>query len=344
MDSFSTKVRTFDAFPKIDPHKTQRSSSGGFSTLVTALFILLVTWVEIGGFLGGYVDHQFIVDDKLTSDLFINLDMLVAMPCEYMHTNVMDVTHDRLLAGELLNFQGMNFFVPDIVQMDSENNDHNTPDLDEVMRETVRAEFNVAGTRMNEDASACHIYGSIPVNKVAGDFHITGKGFGYADRHRVPFEKLNFSHVIMEFSFGEFYPMIKNPLDFTGKISSQKLQSYKYFMTAVPTLYEKLGIEVDTYQYSLTEQHRAITTDETGLPSDIPGLYFKYDFDTIKLLIAEKRIPFLQFVARLATIVSGLFIVATYLYKLYSKTITLIFGKKFAYKDTEKLDGGLLGL
>ena len=61
-------------------------------------------------------------------------------------------------------------------------------------------------------------FGSIPVNQVRGDFRITGKGFGYRDRLHVPFESLNFSHVIQEFSFGEFYPYLNNPLDATGRL------------------------------------------------------------------------------------------------------------------------------
>lgn len=342
MDTFTTKVRTFDAFPKVDSQHTVRSSRGGFSTLVTIVCGLLILWIEVGGFLGGYVDHQFTIDEKVRSDLSLNLDMLVAMPCEFIHTNVKDITDDRFLAGELLNFEGTNFFLPGGFAINSQNDEHDTPDLDEIMQESLRAEFRVAGARANEGAPACHIFGSIPVNQVKGDFHITGKGFGYFDRLNVPYEALNFSHVISEFSYGEFFPFIDNPLDFTGKVTDEKLQAYKYFSKVVPTVYEKLGVVIDTNQYSLTEQHNAYSIGPSGRPNGIPGIYFKYDFEPIKLIITEKRLPFIQFVSRLATIIGGLLVLAGYVYRLYDKLLKILFGKRYANRDTEKLRGGLL--
>lgn len=342
MDSFSKKVRTFDAFPKIDSEHTVQSKRGGLSTLLTGFCALLILWVEVGGYLGGYVDHQFKIDDQVNTDMSINLDMLVAMPCEFLHTNVMDITDDRFLAAELLNFQGTDFILPEGFQINKHNDAHDTPDLDEIMQETLRAEFRVSGARIHEDAPACHIFGSIPVNQVSGDFRITGKGFGYRDRLIVPFQALNFSHVIKEFSYGDFYPFINNPLDFTGRTTEEKLQAFKYYSKVVPTMYERLGIEIDTNQYSLSEQHRVYKTDPRGRPQGVPGIYFHYDFEPVKLIISEKRIPFLQFVARLGTILGGIMILAGYLYRMSEKLIKILYGKKYAERDTEKKKGGLL--
>lgn len=344
MDSFATKVRTFDAFPKVDQEHTVRSARGSLSTMLTVFLTLVIVWIEIGGFLGGYVDHQFIVDHQVHDGVHINLDMIVAMPCEYVHTNVVDITDDRFLAAELLNFEGCNFFTPPMFQINNENQDHETPDLDHVMQENLRAEFSVEGGRFNQGrgSPACHIFGSIPVNQVSGDFHITGKGLGYRDRLFVPFDALNFSHIISEFSYGTFYPLINNPLDFTGKVTTEPLQAYKYFAKVVPTVYKKLGMEIDTNQYAITEQHRLFKLRPDGRPEQIPGIHFKYDFEPIKLLIAEKRIPFVQFVARLGTIVGGLLILAGYLFRLYEKVLKVLFGRKYAERDTEKKQGGLL--
>lgn len=341
MENFSKKVRTFDAFPKVDSEHTVRSSRGGYSTLLTVFCGLLILWVEVGGYLGGYVDHQFKIDDQINTDLSINIDMLVAMPCEFIHTNVRDITDDRFLAGELLNFQGRDFFLPNGFRINDINDDHYTPDLDEVMQESFRAEFRLEGVRVDQGEPACHIFGSIPVNQVSGEFHITARGFGYRDRLTVPFQSLNFSHVISEFSYGEFYPFINNPLDFTGKVTTEKLQAYKYYSKVVPTLYERLGLEIDTNQYSLTEQHHVYGV-KNGRPGGIPGIYFKYDFEPIKLIISEKRIPFLQFIARLGTVVGGLLIFAGYLYRFYEKILSIFYGKKFVNKDTERKKGGLL--
>ncbi|KAI5968387.1 hypothetical protein CANMA_002378 [Candida margitis] len=343
MDSFSKRVKTFDAFPKVDPSSQVRSQRGGFSTLLTYFFGLLILWVEIGGYIGGYVDRQFIVDDALRSDLTINLDMIVAMPCEFLHTNVEDITRDRFLAGETLNFEGIKFFIPPGFSINNPNDFHETPDLDEVMQESLRAEFGQLGRRVNEGAPACHIFGSIPVNQVKGDFRITAKGFGYRDRSFVPLEALNFSHVIQEFSYGDFFPFLNNPLDATGKVTDEKLQMYQYHAKVVPTLYEKLGLEVDTTQYSLTEHHHVVKVDShSKRPQNIPGIYFAYEFEPIKLVIREKRIPFLQFIAKLGTIAGGLLVAAGYLFNLYEKLLVLLFGKKYVEQGKERKEGGLL--
>lgn len=342
MDSLSQKVRTFDAFPKVDAQHQVRSSRGGFLTLVTIACGLLIFWVEVGGYWGGYVDHQFVLDRALHLELTINMDVIVAMPCEFLHTNVRDITDDKFLAGELLNFQGVAFMAPDFYNINHANDKHVTPDLDEVMQDLMRAEFTTLGLRVHENAPACHIFGAIPVNQVKGEFHITGKGLGYRDRLVVPRELLNFLHVINEFLFGEFYPFIDNPLDQTGKVTEEKFMAYRYYTTVVPTEYERLGIVVDTNQYSLTEQHVVHAALPNGRPTLVPGIFFKYDFEPIKLRIVERRMPFLQFVARLATILGGLLVLAGYAYRLYEKVLGLVFGKRWVMRDTEKLRGGLL--
>lgn len=336
MNNFSSKVRVFDAFPKVAPEASVRSQRGGFSTVLTMFCGLLIVWIQIGGYLGGYVDRQFAVDNEIRSDLQINIDMLVAMPCQFLSTNVLDITQDRYLARESLNFQGTSFFLPEFFTINSENSDYQTPELDEIMQETIRAEFNVVGAKVDEQAPACHIFGSIPVNHVKGEFIVFPRLALTVDRLSISQESYNLSHVISEFSYGTFYPFILNPLDFTGKVTENHRQSYTYFAKVVPTQYEKLGIVVSTYQYSLTEIHRPV---EHG---QVPGLIFAYSFEPIKLTIREKRISFMEFVAKLSTILSGLLIAAGYLFRLYEALLRVLFGKKYTEKDTEKKQGGLL--
>lgn len=338
MEYYSNQVRVFDAFPKVKPEHEMRSQRGGLSTLLTIFLSLLIVWVQIGGFLGGYVDRKFFVDQNIQLELDVNVDLVVAMPCQFLTTNVMDITSDFYMAGEVLNFEGTSFNVPDFFRINSENSEHDTPDLDEIMRETLRAEYNIQGARVNEQAPACHIFGTIPVNHVKGEFYIVPRGTVHRDRLVVASEGYNFSHVIYEYLYGDFYPFINNPLDFTGKITTEHFQMYKYFAKVVPTLYEKLGLEVDTYQYSLTEVHHRVL-EEHAQPA---GLYFAYSFEPIKLTIREKRISFVSFVAKLATIVAGLLIAVGYILRLYEKLLRILFGKKFVEKDTEKKTGGLL--
>lgn len=338
MDNFSQKVRVFDAFPKVAPEASVRSQRGGFSTILTISCALLIIWIQIGGYLGGYVDHQFAIDNETRLELKINLDILVAMPCQYLSTNVMDITSDRYMAGEVLNFQGTGFYVPEGFAINKENSDYNTPELDEIMQETLRAEFSMAGARANLEAPSCHIFGTIPVNHVRGEFFIVPRGTMRRDRALLDPLAYNLSHVISEFSYGDFYPFINNPLDFSGKVTTENTQRYRYFTKLVPTLYEKLGLTVDTYQYSLTEIHDL--ADKEGVQP--PGIYFGYSFEPIKLTIREKRIGFFLFVSRLLTILSGLLIAAGYMFRLYIKVLSVLFGKKYVERGTERKSGGLL--
>lgn len=129
-----------------------------------------------------------------------------------------------------------------------------------------------------------------------------------------------------------------NPLDFTAKVTLEKNQVYNYYAKVVPTLYEKIGLVIDTYQYALTEIHHPAR----GRGLAPPGIFFSYSFEPIKLSIREKRISFFQFVSRIATILSGLFIVAGYFYRLYEKLLVVLFGKRYVDKDREKKEGGIL--
>lgn len=338
MESFSKQVRVFDAFPKVDAQHSVRSLRGGLSTILTMFCMLMILWIQIGGYLGGYVDHRFTVDKEIRLSLNINIDMVVAMPCQFLVSNVMDITSDSYLAGEVLNFQGIGFKIPEMFRLNSHNDDHETPELDEIMTETLRAEYSMTGARINEDAPACHIFGTIPVNQVKGEFYIIPKGLMYFDGLVVSLSSYNFSHVIYEYLYGEFFPFINNPLDFTAKTTDETQQRYKYFAKVVPTVYEKLGLEIDTNQYSITEIHHA-REDETLRP---PGIYFSYSFEPIKLYIKEKRIGFILFLAKLATILSGLLIAGGYLFRLYEKLLLILFGRRYVEKDTEKKDGGIL--
>lgn len=331
-------LRVFDAFPKVAPEHSVRSSRGGLSTVATIVLGLLFLWVEFGYYMGGYVDRQFSVDSEIRDVLQINIDMVVAMPCANLITNVQDITADQYLAGETLNFQGCNFLVPEFIRLNSDKVDYETPELDEVMQESLMALYNSQGLRVDQEAPACHIFGTIPVNHVKGEFYIIAAGNRWIQPPTVPVELYNFSHIISEFSYGNFYPFINNPLDFTGKTTDKNMQTYSYFSKLVPTTYEKLGIEVNTYQYSLTQMAREL---RELLGRDMPGIFFHYSFEPIHLLIREKRIGFILFVARLATILSGLLIAAGYLFRLYERVLRVMFGKRFVDRDTEK-KGGIL--
>ncbi|ONH68031.1 ER-derived vesicles protein ERV41 [Cyberlindnera fabianii] len=324
MSSRMSSLKTFDAFPKVASTHTVRSTRGSYNTIFTFLCLLFLTWAEIGSFFGGRIDHQFVVDNTVSQNLTINVDILIAMPCNFLHTNVRDLTDDRFLAAEALKYEGFSFFIPPSYRVNDDKS-VTTPDLNEIMAEGIVAQFMDRGDHKQSGHPACHIYGSIPVTKVSGDFHITAKGYGYRDRAHVDIEALNFTHVISEFSFGQFYPYINNPLDATAR----------WFQRNIISSVQKL-IQTNTLCHY---KKKTYSLENRG----IPGIFFKYDFEPITMIVEDKRIPFLQWLVRLATIYGGVIVAAQWSMKALDNLLILFYGKKFASRGSEKssslLDG-----
>ena len=86
--------------------------------------------------------------------------------------------------------------------------------------------------------SYCRIFGTLPINRVRGSLHITGKGQGINFFASQP-ETLNFTHQVSELSFGDFYPYFDNPLDMTYKVTHENKHTFQYKLDVVPTQYEK---------------------------------------------------------------------------------------------------------
>ncbi|CAG2122828.1 unnamed protein product, partial [Medioppia subpectinata] len=84
-------------------------------------------------------------------------------------------------------------------------------------------------TPANGMPDACRLYGTLTVNKVSGNFHITvGKHLpmplGHAHISLFTSEtEYNFSHRIERFSFGEYVPSIINPLEGEEKITQSNI-------------------------------------------------------------------------------------------------------------------------
>ncbi len=76
-----------------------------------------------------------------------------------------------------------------------------------------------------EPHDACRIHGSLRLNKVSGNFHITAgksvplmRGHAHLTQFMGP-QDYNFSHRVEKFSFGEGYGSIVQPLEGEEKIA-----------------------------------------------------------------------------------------------------------------------------
>lgn len=147
-------------------------------------FCAWLTWYELLGYLDGAETQRFTVEPGVGHTMQINLDITVAMPCGNLHVNVQDASMDRILAGNVLVTDATSFddtSAHRLVRI-GDREEH----VYEVLKKARKSKFGKTHRRTsnfinNFDRGACRIYGSMPVNRVQGDFHITAKGHGYED-------------------------------------------------------------------------------------------------------------------------------------------------------------------
>lgn len=152
-------------------------------------------------------------------------------------------------------------------------------------------------------ADSCRIYGSLDLNKVQGDFHITARGHGYlGNGEHLDHTNFNFSHIISELSYGPFYPSLVNPLDGTVNTAPDHFHKFQYYLSVVPTTYSVGSKAIATNQYAVTEQSKAVNEHY------IPGIFFKYDIEPIMLVVHETRSSLVSFLVRIINIISGVLV------------------------------------
>ncbi|GMI90594.1 hypothetical protein like AT1G36050 [Hibiscus trionum] len=166
----------------------------------------------------------------------------------------------------------------------------------------------------DEEGEGCNIYGSLEVNKVAGNFHFApGKSFQQSDAHvndLLAFQKesYNISHKINRLAFGDYFPGVVNPLDSVQWIQEQPSGMGQYFIKVVPTVYIDVnGHTIQSNQFSVTEHFKGA---EIGQLQSHPAVYFFYDLSPIKVTFTEQHVSFLHFLTNVCAIVGGVFTVS----------------------------------
>lgn len=166
----------------------------------------------------------------------------------------------------------------------------------------------------DEEGEGCNVYGSLEVNKVAGNFHFApGKSFQQSNMHvhdLLAFQKdsFNVSHKVNELTFGPQFPGVVNPLDGAQRIQVAPTGMYQYFIKVVPTVYKDIhGKKIQTNQFSVTEHFRPV---EFGMNRALPGVFFFYDLSPIKVNFNQSKTSFLHFLTNVCAIVGGVFTVS----------------------------------
>lgn len=79
--SVPSKLKEFDAFPKLPSTYKTRSESRGFLTLAVAAAAFFLLLNDVSEFLFGWPTYEFGVDHGRYGHMRVNVDMVVNMPC-----------------------------------------------------------------------------------------------------------------------------------------------------------------------------------------------------------------------------------------------------------------------
>ncbi|GMK55210.1 hypothetical protein CspeluHIS016_0202660 [Cutaneotrichosporon spelunceum] len=324
-------IKSFDAFPKVQSTYTAHSRRGGVLTMVVSLLIFLLVLNDLGEYLYGEPDYSFYIDSDMGDDLQLNVDLTVAMPCQYLSIDLRDAVGDRLHLSQAFAKEGTIFDAgrathqklakaskaPSASKIISDSR-RSTPNQKKSLS-GLRALFSSGGSQQKhyqyrpthnyvQDGPACRVYGSVSVKKVTGNLHITTLGHGYRTGHHTDHDLMNLTHVIHEFSFGPFFPAIAQPLDMSLETTDEPFAAFQYFLRIVPTTYvDAKRRYLMTSQYAVTEATR---TYQHG--HGVPGIFFKYDLEPMSITIRERTTTLYQFLIRLVGVIGGVWTVAAF--------------------------------
>ncbi|RPB22732.1 DUF1692-domain-containing protein [Terfezia boudieri ATCC MYA-4762] len=335
--SFSATVKTFDAFPKTRPSYAIRTSRGGAMFLLVSIACILLVWAEFGVYLDGIQEQHFTVDNTVGKHLQINVDITVAMSCDNLHVNVQDAVGDWILAGKVLRKETTRWYPKGMHKL-ARDRSEGSDDLYDVLGKGGRGGWRSTAVWKGKGEEGCRIFGSMEVNKVQGDFHITAKGHGYKDAgNHVDHNAFNFSHYVNELSFGEFYPKLINPMDGVVAVTKEHFFKYQYFLSLVPTHYHSTNSlrTLSTNQYAVTEQSQEVSH------MDIPGIFFKFDIEPVSLSITDSRTPLLSFIVRMINIVGGVMVSGGWIYGLWEAVMGGVMGR---VRSGSRRGAGMIGV
>ncbi|RUS73391.1 hypothetical protein EGW08_018851 [Elysia chlorotica] len=320
-------VKELDAFPKVPESYVKTTATGGGLSIVTFVLIGILVLSEVSYYASTELEFDYLVDTNYTGKVKLNIDITVAMKCYHVGADVLDQTGQDVLGFGFLQEEEVYWELSpkqrEYQQMVQSTNSFLTEEyhaLQTVLWRSGNPTYNMGmpdreGPNPPGSTDACRLRGSLELNKVAGNFHITaGKSVPVIPKGHAHLAMMmdnsdyNFSHRIDHFSFGEPLSGLIYPLDGSEITTSYNQHTFQYFMKVVPTEVRTYRASVDTYQFSVTERNRPISHSEGS--HGVPGIFVKYDLSSLMIRIREVHRPFWQFFVRMCGIVGGIFSVS----------------------------------
>ena len=337
-------VKELDVFTKVPEDYQRTTASGGTFSIISMSAILILVFSEFMYYRSTVMKYEYSVDVDMLSALELEVDITIAMSCQYLGADIVDLAGESV-PSNFLTMSGTTFelsneqkqwFETRNTALSSIKDYRSLNDL--VMVESVTSTPFPQTDTSDASTDSCRLFGKTSLKKVAGNFHITaGKSITHARGHShlnafIPLDAYNFSHRIDKLAFGASVPGSINPLDGTLYVTDERARIYQYYMQVVPTEYETLSRHQKTHQYSVTDRIR--TLDHNKGSHGVPGIFFKYDLSAVSVKIVEERRPFWQFLVRLCGIVGGVFATSGMIHLLVGAVFDFFGKKNLATQDT----------
>lgn len=332
-EKFTEAVRVLDAFPKVDPDAQQATESGGAVTLVTSAIIAILVISEFMYYRTIDIKYTYYVDPDIQREMWLTLDVTVAMKCDNIGVDYIDVAGNSSNAGEqYIKLDPAYFELAEnqlewrrqTIDVEEEAEGNGLDSLERFLYDATDMKMPAPIRTPDVMTPACRVHGRMPINKVAANFHITAGKSVYHDRGHshmsalVSTDQLNFSHRIDRLSFSD-EAVGQHTLDGALRVTENKYELHQYFMKIVPTSTKRLD-QAEPFrsnQYSVTEQSRIVDANS----QTNPGLYFKYDLESLSVRVDEVRRSFTAFLVRLCGIAGGIFATSGMLHQTISNTV-----------------------
>ena len=82
LDQLGPPLKQFDAFPKLPASYKARSRGRGVLTIFVTLLAVVLILNDVAEYIWGWTDYEFSIDRDHKGLLDINVELVVAMPCQ----------------------------------------------------------------------------------------------------------------------------------------------------------------------------------------------------------------------------------------------------------------------
>lgn len=345
-------VKELDIFPKVSGDYQRPTARGGTFSIISISLIVILVVSEFFYYRSTELKFRYSVDTDMDSLLQFNLDMTIAMPCNYLGADIVDLAGESKMVIPHMTMEPALFELSEYQErifkakrelLDIFSESRSLYDFPVIENLNSFAQVNDVNGDPNVKKTSCRIHGKMEVKKVAGNFHITlGRSVPHPQGHAhinimVPRDTVNFSHRIDQFSFGPPMPGGINPLDSTLKISEDRYHVFQYYMQIVPTKFNTLDRSMNTNQFSVTERNRTINHSKGS--HGVSGIFFKFDMNALSVEIVEQRKSFLQFLIRLCGVIGGIFATSGMLHSLIGSLTEGALCMLMKTKSTKEMSG-----